>query len=120
VVSGVRVFEGDLDSRLGEYHRWLCERMPEDTVVMERPQGLQGWALESQLGMIGITRALCDLNEVQFIPVSPMTSKKAATGSGKAKKSDMVDWAKQAYGRDNMSHDEADALALLCYWRGVH
>lgn len=118
VCSGVQHFEGCLDSRLGEFMRWLEGNLPSFAVVMERPQGLQGMAVESQIGMIGVARAIANNNEILFVPISPMTAKKAATGRGHAKKHEVVAWAKKAYG--NIEDDnEADALALLECWKRI-
>ena len=115
---------GDIDERMASFYFWIRDNLPTETLVMERPQGLMGRALESQLGMIGIARALCRANEVKFIPVSPASVKKAAVGRGntsgpnKVSKQEVIDWAEEKYGKE-VSTDEADALAVLEYWQQV-
>lgn len=115
VVSGHTFHPGKVDERLASFQTWLGHRLPAKCLVIERPIGIQGRANDSLFGMLGIARALAWEAGVSFLPVAPMSAKKAATGSGKAKKEDVLAWACERYG-EVTSDDEADALAVLQYW----
>lgn len=70
-------------------------------------------------GFEGVLLTWCETKGIAYHPVHPMTLKKFLTGSGKAKKPDMLA-AIAALGYIGVhDHNEADALALLRYFEYV-
>jgi Holliday junction resolvasome RuvABC endonuclease subunit len=97
--------------RLGDL---LTARPEIDTVVYERPfaRGLD--ATRSLWGMAGVVEAVATRHDCGVLDILPTTIKKWATGSGNAKKEDMILWA-AAQGFNGLDEHAADALALYRY-----
>lgn len=62
--------------------------------------------------LMGVLKMFCAVNGMKFKGYPPATLKKWATGSGKAKKPEMVEAAKTRYGVIPKDDNEADALHL--------
>lgn len=116
VQSGFHHHKGDVNARLGSYLRWLRDSLPTQVLVVERPQGLQGRAVDSLFGFLGVSRAVADEAGIAFLPVSPTQVKKAATGNGRASKVEVQDAVEEWFGIECETDDEADALAILKTW----
>lgn len=113
VFSGMVHHKGSVDQRLGNYLRWLRDRLPKQAIIIERPQGLRGRAIDSMYGMLGITRALAHDAGIQLHTYAPKHVKLAATGDGNASKDSVQDAVEEYYGTECDTDDEADALAIL-------
>lgn len=87
-----------------------------DLVVFEAARNaapkMQG-ALVHQAKIQGVLEAWCAENSIEYRGYSPSEIKKHATGSGNAKKAQMLEAAKARYGYQGDSDDEADAICLL-------
>lgn len=85
-----------------------------ETVIYERPfcRGLH--ATRSLWGYAGVIEAVATKHGCAVLDVPPTKVKWHATGSGKAKKADMIAWAKKTHNMDLDEH-AADALAALDY-----
>ena len=87
-----------------------------DIVVFEAARNM---AIKSQRALVvhaelqSIIKKWCMSNKVPYKGYSPVEIKKHATGSGAAKKEEMVKAAKEKYGVKTETNDEADALCLL-------
>lgn len=65
-------------------------------------------------GFLGLLTAWCEQQRIPYEGVPVGTIKKSLTGSGSAKKKDMVEWINKK-GHAVTDDNEADALAIL-YW----
>lgn len=63
----------------------------------------------------GVMRMFCEQHGVEFVLVHPTSLKAWLTGSGRAKKSQMVKAVETQFGISCMDHNEADAIAILKY-----
>ncbi len=120
VEYGEQEFGGDRAHRLRGFRMWLMGVVlcsDPDTVIFERPfcRGLH--ATRSLWGMAGIVEeAVVDC--AACLDIVPSTIKKWATGSGRASKEQMTEYAWLLMGMkgdDKMGEHEADAIALGMY-----
>lgn len=86
-----------------------------DIIAFERPAGRNGAALISHSKFVGIIELFCTENDIPYKGYSASEIKKFGTGKGNAGKPLMVQHAKEKYGYQGDSHDEADALHLMNY-----
>lgn len=111
--SGGRVFRA--------YDHWLSDAITDwqpDLIVIEGPGGFVRQAypahLRFSLGLVAHTERVGWVREVRVREVPPASVKKRWTGSGKAKKPQMVAEAR-ARGFEPIDDNHADALAILDY-----
>ncbi len=81
-------------------------------VSYERVAGLHKGAIIVASEMVGVLHDLCIEKGVEITAYSASEIKKFATGKGNANKAAMVQAAKEKYGYQGTSDDEADALHL--------
>lgn len=115
----------DQDQRVRQLWRQLDdETMPYEEadrigmIVVEAPRGHgRGWLAMGQLNeYLGIIRLYCGQRGIDFIELSQTEIKKAATGSGGAKKTEVQAAISAMYQINNPGKDEADAIAVgHCY-----
>lgn len=119
IASGVTVFEarGGIGFRFLRFRAWLTE-------IKNAGGGLKAVYYErvdfsttteqsrTIFGFEATLTAWCEHHGIPYRGVAVSTLKKFATGSGRAKKPDMIA-AAQALGHDVKSDDEADALMIL-------
>lgn len=121
--SGVRLLnpKDPVQIRFGNFLVFLRELLDkDDTVYYEQAQRFANSRVAFWFGGLEAVLMVACL-ELNIVPrgVNPMTLKKAATGSGKAFKIDMVEKAQavlSGFGqvrKAKMDHNEADALCLL-------
>lgn len=107
----------DVGAFLIEYEEWLIDRVREFTpsiIVMEAPilaAGTTPHVTRKLHAQAGITEMVAQRSGVECCEVYPVTVKKALTGSGRAKKPQMVAAAQQ-YGFSPGVPDEADAFGI--------
>lgn len=65
-------------------------------------------------GFLAMIEVWAEVNNVRLVAVSPMTIKKFWTGTGRAKKADMIAMAKSK-GLNPVDDNHCDAMALLAY-----
>lgn len=83
-----------------------------EIVSYERVAGIHKAAIIVASEMVGVLHDLCIEKNVLITAYSAPEIKKFATGKGNAGKSAMVQSAKEKYGYQGTSDDEADALHL--------
>lgn len=66
-------------------------------------------------GMLAIVKQLATEIGAMVLEINPLTLKKFATGSGRAKKPDMIRACALQFGLQNLTGDEADARMALAY-----
>ena len=99
-------------SWLTEIHGLLgIERLAYEQ-VQQRPASIAAGHVYG--GFLGLLTAWCELQRIPYEGVPVGTIKKSLTGSGSAKKKDMVEWVNKK-GHTVTDDNEADALAIL-YW----
>ena len=64
-------------------------------------------------GLRAVLMAWCEENNIPYTGIPVGTIKKHATGKGNANKDMMIEAAREEFGYDGNSHDEADALWIL-------
>lgn len=111
IVTGEEKFKGNLDRRLGAFLVWLRPRMPKTVLVLEAAHARYPDAARALYGVEGICRGLASSLGVEVVRIQPSTTKKHATGSGRATKAEMRAWA------GGKGEHESDALALLRCWQ---
>lgn len=85
-------------------------------VVMEKPHaGSFFRSVEVLFGLVAVVSSFCDTYGISMTVVSPMTIKKHWTGTGKAKKPDMLKVTQRKYPTVK-DHNESDAIAILDYY----
>lgn len=103
-----------------DYYNALIDRFQPDVVLFEMPVlgAVVTVAVTRKLhGMAGMLEVVCRDRGVPCYEVSPATAKKRLTGSGRARKADMLQAARRL-GLTIETEDEADAVAVwLC---GIH
>jgi Holliday junction resolvasome RuvABC endonuclease subunit len=106
--SGVRALD---------FYRWLIQMIQEhsiEQVYFERVYTHSGTEATHLYGyFMYMLAAVCEEHEVKCVGFSVGTIKKFMTGKGNATKEEMIAAAKLR-GLDPQTHDEADALAILC------
>lgn len=114
-LEGARQAAGGLDWLLYENVAFLAERTNPKTGQVFRTgfQAVQLWG-----GFEALTTAWCEYHGIKYQGVHVMTLKKSLTGSGRAKKPEMVAAVRQL-GHDPKDDNEADALALYYHFRRV-
>ena len=110
VRHGIKKFPKDLGERLEEFYDWLRTLNP-DEVIYEKPFNVPGRAVLTLNGMAGVLILVANQLGWGISSVSPMTIKKAVTGTGRATKEDMVEYVQKRY-PDVTDHNEADALGI--------
>jgi Holliday junction resolvasome RuvABC endonuclease subunit len=84
-------------------------------VVMEKAHAGKFFrSVEVLFGLMAVVSSFCDTYGVPLRVVSAMTIKKHWSGTGKAKKEDMVAVTQKKY-PDVKNHNTSDAIALLHY-----
>lgn len=83
-----------------------------EIVSYERVAGLHKAAIISASEMVGVLHDLCIEKGVEITAYSAGEIKKFATGKGNANKAQMVQAAKEKYGYQGTSDDQADAIHL--------
>lgn len=101
-----------------DYFGVLIDRFQPDAIVFEAPilpaQGVKLDTTRKLHGMSGMLEVVCRDRGVPCSEVANSTAKKRLTGSGRAKKPDMLQAARRL-GLTIETEDEADALAVwLC------
>ena len=86
-------------------------------VVIERTYSRGKRTAEILNGLTAIALVACERLGIEYAFVDATTLKKFATGSGRAKKPDMVAAAARALARTDLTDDEADAYWLVRYWQ---
>jgi Holliday junction resolvasome RuvABC endonuclease subunit len=84
-------------------------------IVFEQSHHRGGYATEIGVGLTTRAQEFACRNGAEHMAVHSMTLKKFVTGSGKASKSDIMEWFMKKTGRVPISDDEADSMALLYY-----
>lgn len=89
-------------------------------VVRERPitRAKSAAAIEVAQRLAGQLDTLVAELDVELVEIDPATLKKWTTGNGRAEKDDMVAAVEERWGIKVASHDAADAVALLHWYRG--
>jgi Holliday junction resolvasome RuvABC endonuclease subunit len=75
----------------------------------------QAYAMLDHGGFLAITEDWCQVNRARFEWAAPSSIKSHITGSGRAKKADVMHHVQMVHGVKTKSDDEADAIALLDY-----
>ena len=101
--------------------KWLndisCDRLEFDLIIYEQTHHRGGAATAISGAMVGVIVSFAEKcnRPVNYTSVQSLQLKKATTGKGNATKADMMAWFKDKIGRDPISDDEADAMAMLYY-----
>jgi len=98
--------------------KWLSDGhfyIPRDLIIFEQPHNRGGAPTQIGNGLVAIIQAFAAENGIDYTDVHSGTLKKFTTGKGNATKADMMAWFKDKIGRDPISDDEADAMAMLYY-----
>jgi Holliday junction resolvasome RuvABC endonuclease subunit len=104
--------------RFGVWLREIVALHRPEVVLYEQPFVMRsGAAAEISLGFATRVQEACATHAIEHQAVNGATLKKWATGRGNAKKPDMIAAARQRFGVEPRSSDEADALLLLGYGR---
>lgn len=82
-------------------------------VVYERAAGRFKNSIIHEAKLIGVVEEFCELHKVAYRSYSAKEIKLFATGKGSAGKPVMIKAAKEKYGYEGDSDDEADALHML-------
>jgi Holliday junction resolvasome RuvABC endonuclease subunit len=120
VESGVQTFDikrGESPGmRYVRFNRWLEELAEEgpDLIIFEQAHNRGGAATELLNGMATRVLELCAKRGVQHTSIHSQSLKKWATGSGNAKKPEMISAIKKTYPLVE-DDNEADALHMLNY-----
>ena len=81
-----------------------------ENACVQRGHAAQWWAQWEAIVLL----TAADMRVACF-HVHPSTLKKFVTGRGNAPKNEMINWAKVYAGAQDLTHDEADAVAVL-HW----
>lgn len=88
-----------------------------EAIVFERTQFGLKFVMSQIYESVGVIKLLAQMYSLELLEISPMTAKKAITGSGKAKKKEMMEKVISIFSlnKKSLSSDhEADAIAM-CY-----
>lgn len=113
----------DLGERLSHLGDWLrAELEGVDALLLEKPVIAHASAALPLHGMFSTALTVGWEEGVAGEVFYPTSIKKAFTGSGKAKKTDMIAQVRERYGLDlkPKQHDIADAIALLSVYMDKH
>jgi len=88
-----------------------------ELLVYEQAHLRGGAATELIVGMTTRIQEECCKRCINYTAIHSMTLKKYATGSGRAKKEDVIRVAEERYGKKGLTSDEADALMMLAWAR---
>jgi len=88
-----------------------------ELVVYEQAHLRGGAATELIVGMTTRIQEECCKHCINYTAIHSATLKKYATGSGRAKKEDVIRVAQERYGKKGLTSDEADALMMLAWAR---
>lgn len=120
--AGVKHFgfmpEETLGAKLTRYQEWLEQEYgaEEPTVFFcEQAHHQGGPATRQALGMEGVLEMFCYEYGFDLHYVHTATLKKFFTGSGKAKKTEMINEAANRWDKNIIDDNHADAIALLYY-----
>ena len=86
-----------------------------DLVYYEQPHQRGGAPTQILLGLVSHLQAFCADKGIDHADVHSKTLKKFATGSGNAKKPDMIIKAAEILGRQPLDDNEADAVHILLF-----
>lgn len=111
---GIHKFSKDLGERLCQFHDWLSDQTPQ-LVYYEKPFNVPGRAALTLNAMAGIVEKVGHEKGWVVHSVSPMTIKKAVTGTGRATKKDMVEHIQKRF-PEVRDHNEADALGIWLWY----
>lgn len=124
IESGVQSF----DKRRGEsnglvflrFRNWIAKLIEfrpggAQLLVYERAHMRGGAATELCVGLQTRVQEAAAEREIEALPIPSTTLKKWATGSGQAKKIDMIRVASKHLGRPPIDDNEADAVLLAMY-----
>jgi Holliday junction resolvasome RuvABC endonuclease subunit len=108
----------------GAFELWLRTRLVSyansggvDLVVFEEPISFAGRAPNwTSPQLCGIIMASCEVLKMPYVSAHNVTVKKFATGSGRAKKEDMVRAARHRWPGHSFSDDNAADAAWLAQW----
>lgn len=118
LVFGTRMFQAHSHDNavLGRrFRNWLCEMLTEhepDAVVIEQGFYRYGGPTTLLWGLIWEAHRAAELRNIPRHEYTPITIKKFITGSGKAKKPDVMAAVRNKGHRITNDH-EADAVAML-------
>lgn len=96
----------------------IIDKYKVEVIVFERTKFGLSFVMSQIYETIGVIKLESQIKGVRLIEVSPMTAKKIITGSGKAKKNEVMDCVKKEFQiekKDLSSDHEADAIALAFY-----
>ena len=102
--------------------RRFAEQLPQvlegvGCVIIERTYSRGKRTAEILNGLTAVALVQCEARGLEYAFVDATTLKKFATGSGRAKKPDMVAAAERELARSDLTDDEADAYWLVRYWQ---
>jgi crossover junction endodeoxyribonuclease RuvC len=86
-----------------------------DLVVYEQAHHRGSHATAVGVGLMTRIQEFAAANGIEYTSVHTGELKKATVGKGNASKDEMCEWFAEKIGREPISDDEADAMALL-YW----
>jgi len=128
--SGVQIFDGEISGwKFYAFKQWLDARLSEyqiEHIVYEETFSVSAYASRVLHGFMAMVQyayaeryppSIKKANErITLSTVHPMTLKKFATGTGKAKKEHMKKAYENKFGCSLDSFDEVDALWILEYY----
>lgn len=128
IESGVQEFSlGRGESpgmRFLRFNSWLDAMfayVKPDLCIYEMAHHRGGFATDLLVGMTTRLQEKCAREGVEYATVHSSSLKKAMAGSGRAGKEDMIKAAKRLFpGRTIADDNEADALLLLSYAKGLY
>jgi len=82
-------------------------------VIYEQAHHRGGAATEIAFGLITRVQEACSARGIEYQKLHSVTLKKFATGRGRASKDDILETARERWGRNVQDHNEADALWML-------
>lgn len=98
--------------KAGQFEAWLYEELHTNHVALlafEEPMFFRGSGGTFLTGLQLIVEKVCEDVQLPYVSVAVPTLKKFATGSGKAKKPEMIAAAEAQLNRTGLSEHEADA-----------
>jgi Holliday junction resolvasome RuvABC endonuclease subunit len=95
--------------------KYLDEHPEVNTIASERVSGLFKNAIISLSEQLGIIKLICFERNLEHIEYVSTELKKWATGSGAAKKPQMIRVAQEEYGMEGNNSDTADAIIIYHY-----
>jgi crossover junction endodeoxyribonuclease RuvC len=125
VESGVELFLNPRGASSGwrflKFRQWLTDlldRTQPEVVLYEQPligPMRSSTVAEVAFGMVTRVEELCTERGIEYRPVHNALLKRYATGKGNADKVAMIVAAQERFGKQNLEHDEAEALMLLAW-----